>query len=105
MSRKRVGPGFSGERAVDIGVLLEMVLKKNHIAEDMDFRVLSERFSEVVGEAVLPHVELVKLDKRTLVLKARSSAWKSELFLQKNAIIDRCNTMLGKPVVQSIRFV
>ena len=105
MPRKRVGPGFSGDRAVDIGVLLERVLKKNHIGEDMDFRTLSERFSEVVGEAVSAHVELVKLDRRTLVLKASSSAWKSELFLQKNAIIDRCNTMLGKPAVQFIRFV
>ena len=105
MSRKRVGPGFSGERAVDIGVLLEHVLKKNHIAEDMDFRVLSERFAEVVGEAVVAHVQFVKFERRTLVLKASSSAWKSELFLQKNAIIDRCNTMLGKPAVQFIRFV
>ena len=97
--------GVTGEGAVDISVLIEKVLQKAHITENMDFKTLFERFSEVVGEAVLPHVELVKLDKRTLVLKAASSAWKSELFLQKNAIIDRCNTILGKPVVQSIRFV
>ncbi|WP_304246708.1 DciA family protein [Fibrobacter succinogenes] len=46
----------------------------------------------------------MKLDKRTLVLKAASSAWRSELFLQKKAIIDRCNTLLGEPFIQAIRF-
>ncbi len=98
-------PGVTGNRAVDISVLLEKVLQKNHIAEDMDYRVLSERFVEVVGPLIFPHVNLVKLEKRILVLKAHSSAWKNELFLQKNAIIDKCNLMLGKPAVRDVRFV
>jgi len=98
-------PGVTGNRAVDISVLLEKVLQKNHIAQDMEFSVLSERFAEVVGPLILPHVKLVKLDKRILVLKADTSAWKNELFLQKNAIIDKCNLMLGKPAVRDVRFV
>ncbi len=97
--------GVTGQGAVDISVLLEKVLDNAHISENMDFKTLSERFVEVVGEAVLPHVELVRLDKRTLVLKAVNSAWKQELYLQKNAIITKCNLMLGKPFVQAIRFV
>ena len=103
--RKRRKLGVTGNRAMDISVLLERVLKKNHIGEDMDFRTLSERFSEVVGEAVLPYVKLVKLEKRTLVLKAVNSAWKQELFLQKNTIIERCNSLLGKPAVRDVRIV
>lgn len=97
--------GTTGERAVDISVLLEQVLKKNHIDENMHLRTISEHFGDIVGKAVLPHVQLVKLDKRTLVLKAASSAWKSELFLQKKTIIDKCNTLLGEPFIQAIRFV
>lgn len=96
--------GTTGERAVDISVLLEQVLKKNHIDENMHLRTISEHFGDIVGTAVLPHVQLVKLDKRTLVLKAASSAWKSELFLQKKTIIDKCNTLLGEPFIQAIRF-
>ena len=95
----------TGEGAVDISVLLEQVLKKNHIDENMHLRTISEHFGDIVGTAVLPHVQLVKLDKRTLVLKAASSAWKSELFLQKKAIIDKCNSLLGEPFIQAIRFV
>lgn len=97
--------GVTGEGAVDISVLLEQVLKKNHIDENMYFNTISEHFEEIVGRAVLPHVQLVKLDKRTLVLKVASSAWRSELFLQKKAIIDKCNTLLGEPFILAIRFV
>lgn len=97
--------GTTGERAVDISVLLEQVLKKNHIDENMHLRTISEHFGDIVGNAALPHVQLVKLDKRTLVLKVASSAWRSELFLQKKAIIDKCNSLLGEPFIQAIRFV
>lgn len=96
---------ISKNQVLDIGVLLQMVLDKNHISEDMHFKVLSERFSEVVGDLLLPHVSLIELDKNTLVLKASSSAWKQELFLQKKAIIDKCNSLLGKPFIRNIRFV
>ena len=90
---------------MDVSVLLEQVLKKNHMDENMHLRTISEHFGDIVGKAVLPHVQLVKLDKRTLVLKTASSAWKSELFLQKKTIIDKCNTLLGEPFIQAIRFV
>lgn len=97
--------GVTGQGAVDISVLLEKVLDNAHISENMDFKTLSERFVEVVGASVLPYVNLVKLDGHTLVLKVATSAWKQELFLQKNAIITKCNLVLGKPFVQTIRFV
>lgn len=98
-------PGVTGNRFMDISILVQQVLDKNKISPDMNFQTLSERFEEVVGALVLPHVKLVKIEKRTLVLKAANSTWKSELFLQKNAIIDRCNTILGKPFIQALRFV
>ena len=97
--------GVTGEGAVDISVLLAKVLQKAHISENMDFKTLSERFEEVVGKAVYAHVKPEKLDKRTLVLKVGSAAWKSEIFMQKNAITDKCNTLLGRPVIQAIRIV
>jgi len=103
--RKCRKPGVTGNRAMDISVLLERVLIANHISENMEFKTISERFPEVVGEAVLPYVKAVKLEGRTLVLKAVNSAWKQELFLQKNTIIERCNSLLGKPAVRDVRIV
>lgn len=103
--RPKRGASVSKNQILDIGVLMQMVLDKNHISQDMHFKVLSERFSEVVGDLLLPHVSLIELNKNTLVLKAASSAWKQELFLQKKAIIDKCNSLLGKPFIRNIRFV
>ena len=103
--RRRSTQGVTGNRAVDISVLVDKVLKSTHISEDIHFKAISEHFAKIVGNAVAPYVKLEKLDKQTLVLKAVNSAWKQELFLQKNAIIERCNLLLGKPVVRDVRFV
>ena len=103
--RRRSIQGVTGNRAVDISVLVERVLKSSHISEDIHFKTIAEHFAEIVGNTVAPYVKLEKLDKQTLVLKAVNSAWKQELFLQKNAIIERCNSMLGKPVIRDVRFV
>lgn len=103
--KKRRGAAVTGNRAMDIGILIDRVLQKNHIAEDVEFTTISGHFSEVVGGAVLPYVKLVKLEKRTLVLKAVNSAWKQELFLQKNTIIERCNSLLGSRIPAEKRFV
>ena len=46
-----------------------------------------------------------KFERNILTLKCDSSAWKQELFLQKKAIIDKCNLLLGKPSVKNILFV
>lgn len=94
-----------GNGPEDISVLLQMVLDKARISDEMAFVKLVESLETIVGQLVKPHVQIVKLDRNILTMKCDSSAWKSELFMQKNAIIDRCNALLGKPVVKAIRFV
>ena len=96
---------YTGNKVQDISVLLERVLTKNHITEDIHFKTISERFSEVVGPLLTGHVKPQKIDKNILVLHADNSALKFELNIQKKAIIGKCNTLLGKPFIQGIRFV
>ena len=76
----------------------------NHISEDIHFKVISERFAEVVGPLLVSHVKPLKIEKNILVLHAANSTLQFELNLQKKAIIGKCNTLLGKPVIQGIRF-
>lgn len=102
---KKRKKGVCSKEPEDIGVLLQMVLDKTHISEEMDLKVLLEHFQEIVGELIFPHVKIEKLEKQILTLKCESSVWKQELFLQKKAIIDRCNLMLEKPLVRGIHFV
>ena len=102
---KRKRKEFTGHKVVDVELLVGRVLEKFKLAEEMQFQKLVERFQEVVGELVFPHVKPLEIKKGILSLKVDNSAWKSELFLQKKAIIDKCNLMLGSPVIQGIRFV
>ena len=96
---------YTGNKVQDISVLLERVLTKNHITEDIHFKTISERFSEVVGSLLIDHVTPIEINKNILVLHADNSALKFELNIQKKAIIDKCNTLLGRPFIQGIRFV
>ncbi len=103
--KKRRTKSFCGKDPTDISVLLKMVLDKSEISQDMTFNTLCENFENIVGTLLLPHVKPMELNKNILVLKAANSAWKQELFLQKKAIIDKCNFLLNKPAIRDIRFI
>ena len=45
-----------GKQPEDIGVLLQMVLDKNHIADEMELKSLTEGLEIIVGPLILPHV-------------------------------------------------
>lgn len=103
--RNRRKKGFCEGGPADISVLLKMVLDKNKISEDMTLKTLTDNFEKVVGPLLLAHISPVKFDKNILTLKCENSVWKHELFLQKKAIIEKCNIVLGKPAVRDVRLV
>jgi hypothetical protein len=103
-TKRTSNKSYTGNKLQDIQVLLEQVLSKNHITEDINFKTISERFLEVVGPLLVEHVTPVKIDKNILVLHVANSVLKFELNIQKKAIIAKCNTLLGKPFIQGIRF-
>ena len=104
-TKRTSNKSYTGNKVQDISVLLERVLAKRRISEDIHFKTISERFSEVVGPLLVAHVKPEKIDKNILVLKVANSALKFELSIQKKAIIGKCNTLLGRPFIQGIRFV
>ncbi|MCF0220711.1 MAG: DUF721 domain-containing protein [Fibrobacter sp.] len=104
-NKKKRTKNICGGDPTDIGVLLKMVLDKHKISEDITFKTLCDCFENIVGTQLLPHVQPVEMKKNILVLKAANSAWKQELFLQKKAIIDKCNLVLGKPAVRDVRLI
>ena len=103
-TKRTSNKSYTGNKLQDIQVLLEQVLSKNHITEDINFKTISERFLEVVGPLLVEHVTPVKIDKNILVLHVANSVLKFELNIQKKAIIAKCNTLLGKPFIQGIRY-
>ena len=103
--RKKRGKPVCSKHPEDIGVLLQMVLDKNHITDEMELKSLAEGLEIIVGPLISPHVKIDKLNKGILTLKCDSSAWKQELFFFFFAIIEKCNLLLGKPSVKNILFV
>lgn len=104
-NHRRRTKGVCKNGPADISVLLKIALDKANITEDMTYKALLEGFEKVVGPLLLPHVKIDHFNKGILVLKCANSAWKHELFLQKKAIIDKCNLLLGKPAVRDVRLV
>jgi hypothetical protein len=102
---KRRGKPVCGKAPEDISVLLQMVLDKAHITDEMALEKLSEGLETIVGPLIKPHVQIVKFERNILTLKCGSSEWKQELFLQKKAIIEKCNLLLGKTSVKKLLFV
>ena len=103
-TKRTSNKSYTGNKVQDIQVLLERVLAKNHISEDLHFKTISERFSEVVGPLLVDHVIPLEIKGNILILKVANPALKFELNIQKKAIIGKCNTLLGKPFIQGIRF-
>lgn len=89
----------------DVSVLLTRLLQGPALGPNYDFFVLSTHFSEIIGERLVSRVKLVSLRAGELTLKAENGAWKSELSYQKKAIIDRCNALLHKAAITSVRFI
>lgn len=92
------------KKPTDISVVLENYLKGPEFGMHSGYLILSKNFEELVGKALLPHVSLLSLENSVLYLKVASSVWKSELFLQKKAIITKCNQFMNAPIVKDIRF-
>ena len=86
-NHKKRGKPVCGKDPEDISVLLQMVLDKSHITDEMALEKLSEGLETIVGPLVKPHVQIAKFDKNILTLKCDSSAWKQELFLQKKLLL------------------
>ena len=75
---KRKRKEYTGHKVVDVELLVGQVLEKFKLADEMQFQSLSERFKEVVGDLIFPHVKPIEIKKGILSLKVDNSAWKSE---------------------------
>jgi len=88
----------------DVSVLLQGVLAGSLLGERMDSYTLVTHWKNVVGERMVAHLQVLDLQGNTLVLHASSGPWLAEANLQKKAIIEGCNALLGKNRVRELRF-
>lgn len=104
-SQRRKYDGRTAPVPTDVSVLLTRLLQGPALGPNYDFFMLSTHFPAVIGERLVSRVKLVSLRAGELTLKVENAAWKSELSYQKKAIIERCNALLHKAAVTSVRFI
>ncbi len=61
-------------------------------------------WSHAVGPAVAHNCPAVRVEGKTLLVRAKSAAWRNEISFQKNHILDNLNQALGSSSINDIRF-
>ncbi len=63
-----------------------------------------EKFAEIFPD-LKKIAKAKRINNKTLFLRVENAVWRSELNLNKNAIIKKINERFGKEIVKTIRFI
>ena len=88
---------------------LKKVLKKTIENSGFKNAILQENavsaWSDVVGKNISEISKATSVDRGVLFIKVESAAWKQELYMQKNEIINKINKKIGSQAIKEIRLV
>jgi len=84
------------------------VLNKLIINLDIEKGILQGKafilWDEVVGEVNARKTKPIRIDRGRLFVEVADSAWRQELFYQKNEIIEKLNIKLRSDIIKDIIF-
>ncbi len=84
---------------------LSAYLDKSGIAEAAESRRVLTEWRERVGDRIADVATPVRMDRGTLIVGVRSSAWLMELRLMEKRLVERLNRGLGESGIDGIRLV
>ncbi|RMF11052.1 MAG: DUF721 domain-containing protein [Candidatus Neomarinimicrobiota bacterium] len=88
-----------------LGQALKRVLQQAGIEKAVQQQTALEIWNQVVGDAVAEATEPIEVAHGCLVVKARNSTWRQELFFRKQDILEKLNSHLGSQLIKDIRFL
>jgi predicted nucleic acid-binding Zn ribbon protein len=87
---------------------LKHILEKTLQSQGMDKRIQQEsaviKWEDIVGSKIANASKAVRIDRGTLLIEVKSSAWKHQIQMLKPEIIKKLNAQLGADTVKNIRF-
>jgi predicted nucleic acid-binding Zn ribbon protein len=87
---------------------LKHILEKTLKSQGMDKRIQQEgaviHWEDIVGAKIAKASQAVRIDRGTLLIEVKSSAWKHQIQMLKPDIIKKLNAQLGEDTVKNIRF-
>ncbi len=88
---------------LSLGEAIDGLLKVYGIDEAIHLHRATLLWEEVVGSAIAQNSRALEVKGKTLVVKARSSAWRSEIAFQKDEILKAINDKIGSTLIKDIR--
>ncbi len=89
-------------KAQPIGELLESLFKSPNVARKIAEGSLPHVWREVTGEVVAAYTRQVRFVRGTLYVHVASSIVRSELMMQREALVRSLNKQLGTELVQNV---
>lgn len=85
-----------------VGDLLGQLMNSLGIAGRVHEQRVLQEFDRIMGPEFCRRAQAVKIDRGVLFLQVANSAWRQELYYQKQLIRDRLNGALGERLVKEI---
>lgn len=89
---------------VSVGQAMGDLIRELGIGKTLTEYGVITRWSEVVGERIAAVTQPERIEKGILFVAVSSAAWRAELTLRRQEIIDRINAAAGGTVVRDVRF-
>ncbi len=71
--------------------------------QQQPFQIALQHWTEVVGQAIVPHTQLLSIQKDVLWVATSSAAWAQNLTMERSRILAKLNVYLPSPLTD-IRF-
>ena len=71
--------------------ILDIYLEKPEFKEIKEINKINKYWKNIVGELIYKNTEIIKKEKGNILIKTKNPAWRNELSLQKEHIINKLN--------------
>ena len=88
-----------------LGTVISSMLDEMGIGAQVRRNMAPNLFAEVAGPAMSRHVTAERMEGTTLVVRAKSPAWRSEVSFLRDELVRRLNQKIGNVVVKDIRIL
>lgn len=94
----------SNWKTVTFGRALQESLERQGLVRRIREQEVLQRWDELVGTAIANHAQPTRLRNGVLWIEVRDAAWRQELTMMRNGLVEKINDALGTSVVKDIRF-
>jgi predicted nucleic acid-binding Zn ribbon protein len=91
-------------RAKALGEALDELVESLGIRKKLREQEVFTLWDEAVGERIAKVAKPTRMLKGTLFISVSNGAWRNELNMRKQEIVDRLNQILAEEIVKDIKF-